>query len=187
LMSVRDDIPEASAAAWRGIGSRLPVWDGARTASAVFEELRAAVSTTGRIERESIGPAFGFGEQPGTVAGVDVRRINATNVQLLDRFFPYTRTVLEARLPVVGVIVDGAVVSACFSARRNDIAAEAGVATEDAYRGRGFGAAVVSAWREVVEASGLVPLYSTWWENEASLGIARTLGLVAYAETLSIS
>jgi GNAT superfamily N-acetyltransferase len=61
-----------------------------------------------------------------------------------------------------------------------------GVATEEAYRGRGFGVAVVSAWRVAVESEGRMPLYSTWWDNAASLGVARRLGLVAYAETLSL-
>ena len=113
--------------------------------------------------------------------------IDERSANLLNRYFPYTRSVLADRMPVVGVVVEGSVVSACFSARRGPIACEAGVATEEAYRGRGFGAAVVAAWRHAVEADGRVPLYSTSWDNAASLGIARKLGLIPYAETLSLS
>jgi GNAT superfamily N-acetyltransferase len=186
LMAFREDVPDGLAARWRQIAGRVPVWDGSRTPDAGFAELRAAVGEAGPIEHESIGPAFRFGERREVASAIGVRRIDKTSADLLERFFPYTRSVLEARSPVVGVVVDGAVVAACFSARRDEIACEAGVATEEPYRGRGFGAAVVAAWRDAVEGDGRVPLYSTWWENAASLGVARTLGLVAYAETFSL-
>jgi hypothetical protein len=46
---------------------------------------------------------------------------------------------------------------------------------------------VVAAWRDAVEVDGRVPMYSTSWDNVASLGIARKLALIPYADTLSIS
>jgi predicted GNAT family acetyltransferase len=117
---------------------------------------------------------------------VTVRPIDEESAHLLERHFPYTRSILADRRPVIGVVVNGAVVSACYSARRGAGACEAGVATEDAHRGRGHAAVVVAAWRDAVEGDGRVPLYSTSWENAASLSIAQKLELVPYAETLSI-
>jgi GNAT superfamily N-acetyltransferase len=184
LIAFRDDVPDTLAAHWQQIAGRAPAWDGSRTPDPEFDELRAALGDSAPVEHESIGPAFRFGERRHVDRAMNIRRIDESSAELLERFFPYTRTVLEARSPVIGVVVDGAVVAACFSARRNDTACEAGVATEEPYRGRGFGAAVVARWGEAVEADGRLPLYSTWWGNAASLAVARTLGLVAYAETL---
>ena len=117
----------------------------------------------------------------------EVRLIDAGSAHLLERFFPYTRSVLASRRPVVGVVVDGAVVSACYSARSRPTAAEAGVDTEEPHRRKGLGALVVSRWRDALEAEGRAPLYSTTWDNHASLAVARRLGLIPYADTLSIT
>ena len=55
------------------------------------------------------------------------------------------------------------------------------------YRGRGYGPRVTVAWAEAIWASGRVPLYSTSWDNKASLAVARKLGLAAYASGWSLS
>jgi hypothetical protein len=55
------------------------------------------------------------------------------------------------------------------------------------HRDRGFGALVVTAWRDAVEREGRQPLYSTTWDNGASWAIARRLGLVPYADTLALT
>jgi hypothetical protein len=89
--------------------------------------------------------------------------------------------------PVMGIVVDGHPVSICFCARRSDVAAEAGVDTASAYRGRGYAARVTAAWALAMRASGRVPLYSTSWTNTASLAVARKLALVTYASTWSIA
>lgn len=90
------------------------------------------------------------------------------------------------RAPVMA-IVEGAPVSVCFCARRSDAAAEAGVETAPAYRGRGYAARVVAAWARAVRASGRTPLYSTTWGNAASLAVARKLALEMYASWWSVS
>ena len=137
------------------------------------------------IDPEAFGPAYVFGDpvEPGPGEAI---LIDEASAPLLARHFPYTLEVFAARSPVIGVIEGGRVVSACYSARRRPAAIEAGVATEEPYRGRGYGPLVVAKWREAVEAIGAQPLYSTWWENHASRAVARKLGLIAYAETLSL-
>lgn len=89
--------------------------------------------------------------------------------------------------PVLAIIEDGYPVSVCFCARRSDSAAEAGVDTAQAFRGRGFAPRVTAAWALAIRATGRVPLYSTAWTNGASLAVARKLGLTAYASTWSLS
>src|SRR5436189_45453 len=48
--------------------------------------------------------------------------------------------------PVPGVLVDGHPVSVCFCARRSAAAAEAGLETAPAFRGRGLAPRVASVW-----------------------------------------
>ena len=78
-------------------------------------------------------------------------------------------------------------VSICFCARRSGEAAEAGLDTAEGYRGRGYGPRVTALWATAIRRSGLVPLYSTSWSNQASLAVARKLGLVAYASSSGLS
>ena len=76
--------------------------------------------------------------------------------------------------------------SICFCARRSAAAAEAGVETAAAFRGRGYAPRVTAAWAHAVKGMGLTPLYGTNWENRASLAVARKLELVPYAIDWSI-
>ena len=185
-VAFRVGVPAEVVRRWFDVAARLPLWDGEAPDRSLHDELRSVVARDVATTAVEGGPAFRFGARLER-AGVAVTQIDESSAHLLDRFFPYTRSVLADRHPVVGVVVDGAVVSACYSARRGPRACEAGVATEDAYRGRGYAAAVVAAWRQAVEHSDRVPLYSTSWDNAGSLALARSLGLVAYADTLSIS
>ncbi len=133
---------------------------------------------------EWFGPAFEFPELIG--ASSDIERIEderALNVNLRG-WVP--GEIAAGCAPVMGIVVDGAPVSVCFCARRTDRAAEAGVDTAPAYRGRGYAGRVTAAWAHAMRASGRIPLYSTSWINTASLAVARKLGLVAYASTWSI-
>ena len=130
------------------------------------------------------GPSFVFpeaiAEPPGTVCVDDVALID-------HQFSGWMASEIPACAPIVGVVEDGQAVSVCFSARRSDVAAEAGVETAVEFRGRGLGPRVTAAWAVAVRASGRIPLYSTSWSNEASLAVARKLGLVAFASTWSVS
>jgi hypothetical protein len=183
----RADVPEATVEECRMIVSDLPPWDGEPPDPSLYERLRVAVARDGPIASEEGGPAYQFGEHIELPNGHDVRLIDETSAHLLDRYFPYTRSVLAFRRPVVGAIVDGCVVSACFSARSRPTACEAGVATEEPYRGRGLAPLVVSAWRDTVEREGCRPLYSTSWSNRGSRQVAGKLRLIPYADTFSLA
>lgn len=132
-----------------------------------------------RKTMESDGPAFDFPKtlvQPPDIVVVE-------DEQLLNRNFSgWIPGEIEAgRGPVMAIVEDGYPVSICFCARRSDTAAEAGVETAEAYRGRGYAPLVTAAWALAVRKSGRVPLYSTTWLNKSSLAVARKLKLVTYA------
>ena len=83
---------------------------------------------------------------------------------------------------VVARDASGRVVAACHAARRSDATAEAGLEVDPSVRRVGLGVAVTAAWAAAVRGGGREPLYSTSWENEASRGVARRLGLLLRGE-----
>jgi GNAT superfamily N-acetyltransferase len=91
------------------------------------------------------------------------------------------------RAPVTAILDQDYPVSLCCCSRRSNLAAEAGLETAAAYRGRGLGARVTAAWARLIRAEGLIPLYSTDWTNAGSLAVARKLGLEISAVDWSIS
>jgi predicted GNAT family acetyltransferase len=107
-------------------------------------------------------------------------------VALLAGEFAWLRDALEPWGPVAAVIVEGRAVSVCFSARLTPRAAEAGVETLPDFRGAGHATHAVAAWAQAIRESGRRPLYSTSWENLASQGVARRLGLRMYGVDLSL-
>ena len=132
----------------------------------------------------SSGPAFTFPETlppPGETETIDDLR------QLEASFTGWTADEIPDASPIVAVKEDGRAVSVCFCARRADFAAEAGLETAPQFRGRGLGPRVAAAWAVAMRASGRTPLYSTSWTNDASLAVARKLGLIPYAETWRLS
>ena len=130
------------------------------------------------IEGVWAGPAYHFPDriEPPT----NVIRVSRENAGFLKGDFAEMVPELSHERPRFGVIEDSQVVSICQSVRLSPRAHEAGVDTLEAYRRRGFAISAVAAWALAVRALNLVPLYSTSWDNEASQGLARRLGLVQY-------
>lgn len=186
LVRFRSDVSAPTVDACIRLCALLPPWDGRPAGPSLFEPLRLALGGDAPIAVEERGSAFLFEERVDLRVAAEAVVIEEQSAHLLERHFLFTRANLGWRSPVVGVIEDGAVVSACYSARRTAAACEAGVDTEEPYRGRGYAPAVVSARRHAVVLSGAVALYSTTWDNAASLSVARKLSMVPYAETLSL-
>ena len=149
-----------------------------------YGAIRAVLEAHAPIRGEWRGPAYFFPEAPQPVA--EAILVNAGNHALLEPHFPDERYPPEAG-PAAIVIADGVAVARCFCSRLTGRVAEAGLDTTAAYRGRGFAVAAVRTWAAAVLASGRLPLYSTSWQNYASQGVARRLGLTLYGEDWSIS
>jgi rhodanese-related sulfurtransferase len=134
----------------------------------------------GRVDS---GPVFTF--PMASPANDDVVTITALS-ELEPHFRGWTVDEIPERSPILGIPVDGHIVSVCFSARRSKLAAEAGVETAIGYRRRGFGSRVTASWARLIRESGRLPLYSTSWNNTASLALASTLGLSVCATDWSV-
>jgi RimJ/RimL family protein N-acetyltransferase len=152
---------------------------------AVLPALRAVLAAHAPVTAETGGPAYRFPEsmRPATAAV----RLTAANRDLVRESFPWLYDEVADWQPCFAAVADGAAVSVCFSARLSDLAAEAGVETLPAYRGRGHAVAVTAAWGGAISDAGRVPLYSTMWENFASRGVARRLGLVQFGADLGLA
>ena len=151
----------------------------------IREAVRAGLEAPGSIIREYRGPAFRIPE--GTRATGDPVLITKENSHLLDAGFPWIIRSITADVgPVAAAVVQGKAVSICYCARLSSVAAEAGVETLEAARGRGHATTAVSAWATTLRQRGLLPLYSTSWENVASQRVAEKLGAVCYGEDWEI-
>ena len=176
--AVRADVPQGVAEELDGLAREEPPVADFRDAPVHAERYRLLVG--GEVYA---GPAFTF---PKTIRQPDATVLVNALPPLARHFSGWTAAEIPERSPIVAVMEDGDAVSVCFCARRSDAAAEAGLETAAAFRGRGFGPQVTAAWALAVRASGRTPLYSASWENGASLAVARKLGLVAYASGWSL-
>jgi hypothetical protein len=135
----------------------------------------------GRLEK---GPAFTFPDR--LAASVGIAAIEDLS-QLEQNFRGWSAEEIPGCSPILGVLENGDAISICFCARRSPLAAEAGVETAPRFRGRGLGPRVTAAWALAIRASGRLPIYSTSWDNGASLAVARKLNLRACASHWSLS
>ncbi|GAE08497.1 hypothetical protein [Paenibacillus sp. JCM 10914] len=95
------------------------------------------------------GPAYAFSSEQLEhlpPPEPDVILIDKAQDTLLERYFPDLIEQLQLRMPVVGYVSDGAVVSVCCSARTSAKAVEASLATTSDYRGRDLAAKTVRSW-----------------------------------------
>jgi len=130
------------------------------------------------------GPAFTFPE--AVTPSPDTRTVEDL-LPLTHLFRGWTADELPERSPIFAITEGGIPVSICFCARRSDLAAEAGLETAEQFRCRGYGARVAATWAAAIRSSGRLPIYSTSWNNQASLAVARKLHLSLTASHWSLS
>jgi GNAT superfamily N-acetyltransferase len=136
------------------------------------------------ISETYIGPAYYLPKSDSPSRAVVVTEANKG---LLEPNFPWLFSNIEDLSPAAVVVEDGIAVTACSSVRLTPLAAEAGLYTEEKYRGRGYGVDAARSWAEAVRATGRVPLYGTWWANLASQSVAAKLGAVQYGADFNIT
>lgn len=86
------------------------------------------------------------------------------------------------RYPFIGVVIDGRLLSLAHSSRRTRDACELGIDTLAEARRKGFALAATILWAHTVLQESLVPLYSAFAENTASLHLAAAAGYRAFAQ-----
>lgn len=182
LWRVRDDLPAALVRDLDALAAAEPVLPELPREPVSIARFRELLQERGEIRQAWAGPAYCFPEE--LAASPQVVRITPENGHVLGEEFAWLRTELAESEPAVALVIDGQAVSISFSSRVSARAAEAGVDTMAAFRGRGYASRAVAAWAIAVRETGRVPLYSTSWGNLASQGVARRLGLRLYGVDL---
>jgi RimJ/RimL family protein N-acetyltransferase len=166
-----------------GIIEQMPSVTDLRAPLPALAAVREALSAHAPITAEQSGPSYRF---PDSIAQPALAvQLTAENVEAARDTYPWLLEELADWPPCFAVIHDGAAVSVCFSSRLSAQAAAAGVDTLPEFRGRGYAVAVTAAWATAVRASGRIPLYGTSWDNVASQGVARRLGLLMSGADMS--
>lgn len=184
---LRHDLPAEVIGDLEQLCRSEPVTPDLRSPPRAAPAIRARLQAHAPVTLEERGPAYWIPES--VRAPRDVVQITKENGQLLEAAFPWLlRRILNGIDvgPVVASVVKGTAVSTCYCARLSPSAAEAGVVTLDAMRGRGYATAAVAGWAAAIRERGLLPLYSTSWENLPSLRVAHKVGMVLYGEDWSI-
>ncbi|HYN51758.1 MAG TPA: GNAT family N-acetyltransferase [Thermoleophilaceae bacterium] len=180
----RRDVPAELVSELIAAAAKLPPLPQTSGVAEVYDQLAARLGTIGPVTDREIGIGYEFAGPPRPSHPEVIELGEGSDADELFAPFAAEGAELDPIGPFFAILRDGAVVSSCYSARLTDLAAEAGVDTDDEYRGRGFAAAVVNAWRVAIEAGGRTPLYSATDDNTSSRAVARRLGLRQYAETL---
>jgi RimJ/RimL family protein N-acetyltransferase len=85
------------------------------------------------------------------------------------------------KFPLIGVVIDGRLVSLAHSSRRTSEACELGIDTLPEARRKGYALAATIVWTRAILQEELVPLYSALAENNASLRLAERAGYRIFA------
>ena len=174
----RYDLPENVVTRLKEVAADEPMLMDSRKFPRCHGRFKDILQSHAPIEQVWVGPAYRFPERIEPPA--NVVRLSCESAGLLKGDFAKMVPELDRGRPCLAVIEDAQAVSICQSVRLSSRAHEAGVDTLEAYRQRGYAASTVASWALAVRALNLVPLYSTSWENVASQGVARRLGLVQY-------
>ena len=174
----RQDLPDNIVTQLKEVAAIEPMPMNSLKIPSVHGQFKEILQSHAPIERVWVGPAYRFPEQ--IAPPPNVVRLSCTNAGLLKGDFAEMVSELNSYQPYLAIVEDSQAVSICRSVRLSSRAHEAGVDTLTGYRRRGYATSVVAAWALAVRALNRIPLYSTSWDNVASQGVARQLGLVQY-------
>lgn len=189
LWRFRNDVPADIVQRLEQLAALEPVTDDVRAHPVNFKAFCDVLRAHGEVQETYAGPAYHF---PADISRpANAVAITATNADLLSTLIPVSDIAnvpraLTVRTPWIVILDQGIGVASCFSARLTASVAEAGLWTDEAFQRRGYGSDATAAWACAVRDMGRIPLYSTDWENLASQGVARRLGLRMYASDWSL-
>ena len=174
----RHDLPDNVVVQLKEVAAAEPILMSSRKIPRNHRQFKNILQSHAPIERVWVGPAYRFPEHISSPP--NVVRLSRANADVLKGNFAEIVSELNNSQPCLAVVEDSQPVSICRSVRSSSRAHEAGVDTLTGYQRRGYATSVVAAWALAVRALNRIPLYSTSWDNVASQGVARRLGLVQY-------
>ena len=112
------------------------------------------------------------------------RMLGVGDADLINAFEPESALYFldPQRVPCIGGVVDGRLVSIAHSSRQTPAACELGIDTLPEARRRGYASAATILWTAIVQQKGLIPIYSAFAWNIASLHLAKATGYMPRIE-----
>lgn len=183
LWRLRADLPADLSESLEAIAQTIPPRTDPMLLPPQIAAIRDLLAVHTPMREHAAGPCYWMPE-PLPVPAIALL-ITPANAEVLAEHFPWKQSqrALHAAGPLVATIVDQQAVAVCYCARLNAIAAEAGVETTESARGHGYAQVAVAGWAAAIHALGILPMYSTSWDNYASQAIARRLGMREYADS----
>jgi len=179
----RHDVPESLVEQIEGLCADEPTVTDFGTKPKHFEAYMKLFQT----DRFTMGPCYSVPDLtvPTTMQVVSLTQENVN--EYARGGFEWLKEEIDCAQPCIALIHEGMTVSVCRSVRIAPRAHEAGLETLDAYRGRGYAAAVVAGWAKAVREMGSLPLYSTFWDNLSSQSVAKKSGLSFYGVNFTVT
>jgi GNAT superfamily N-acetyltransferase len=158
-------------------------------AAGALDHVRRLLQREAPVERVWSGPVFTVPQRLGAMDGArtGVVAVLPSNAEVLRPHMAEWIEDVAEDVPMFASLKRGEAVSLCCSVRVTPRAHEAGVETDPDHRRRGHAAKAVAAWAGAVRSLGAVPLYSTSWDNHASRGLARSMGLIQIGADLHLT
>ena len=178
----RTDVPSAS----REVIDPLVVKEKTADEDGVPEHHEVYASVLGSRKLHS-GPTYYLPRAASSKLVGEATSISPKNSALLERgeladWIPD----IPHQQPMFASVVGDAAFAVCASVRITDAAHEVGVETANASRKAGHGSRVVEAWAQALLSKGIIPLYSTTWDNLASQALAARVGFQRYGWEFSV-
>lgn len=148
-------------------------------------ELAQLLGDGSPIEHRWSGPTYRFPDVIPSPASCAL--VTEENAAVLEEHFKDWMADVGECEPFAVALHEGSAVALCVSVRITEVAHEAGVKTHPDFRGRGLARRATACWAAAVREAGQVPLYSTSWSNQASQGVAKSLGLIAFGHTFHVT
>jgi ribosomal protein S18 acetylase RimI-like enzyme len=179
------DVPDALATELAATVDPAPVPMVPAQPPRALDRCRRLLDRGGRALPCSAGPSFLIEAASRLRSGLHIERSDASRGDALRNANPGNwhpaewGELLDGCLgPWAMAIEDGLVVSICHTpVPVTGRGAECGVWTHPSFRGRGYGAAVVSEWAGILRPSGRYLFYSTHSDNLSSQRLARRMQL----------
>jgi len=185
LLRIRADVPDDVVEELRAIARDEPIGDEMSQRPHCGALLRATLARLEPVRQVWVGPAYCI-DVAALPPATGAARVDSDGSPLM-AVFPEWRGEVKYRQPFVVAFDGEAAAAICCSVRITPAAHEAGVETLLGMRRRGLAKRAVVGWANAVAALGALPMYSTSWDNAASQGVARRLGMRYYGADFHVT
>ena len=185
VWAVRHDVPKVLASQLNARAAEMPAGLDAGAPPEQLQPFLGTLASHQPVTKTWVGPNYSFPHHLPCSEGTVI--VTSTNASVLSPHLEEWLEDVAQAVPMTAYVDSGHAVAVCASVRVSARAHEAGVETHPEFRGRGHGSRVVAAWAEHVRGIGLIPLYSTSWENVPSRRVAAKLGLIHYGSVFHIT